>query len=64
MKKKYMQPSIVLVETEMGEQILAGSDNFSDKLDNNGVNSGQITSKPQRPGTLWDESWEDEEEND
>ena len=51
------------MKTELENSILLAS-KLEDSLDNNGVDAPQIKSKKHVLGDLWDESWDDEEDDE
>ncbi len=60
MKKSYIQPSIVLVETDT-ESLLAEVSSIS--IDNNNTYEAKdALSKTLHNSSLWDSSWEEEED--
>lgn len=63
MKRQYISPKVIVMKTELENSILLAS-KLEDSLDNNGVDAPQIKSKKHVLGDLWDESWEDEEDDE
>ena len=64
MKKSYIAPNIILVKTDTESIMTLGSDTYSTTIENKDHLTEDVLSKNHRPGSLWDTSWEDEEEDE
>ncbi len=68
MKKTYIQPAIMLVNSDTESNILAASglaDTFSDKVDTEKVyQTADVLSKYNKTSGLWDTSWNTDDEDD
>lgn len=65
MKKTYIAPSITMVKTDTESLLLSMSNTFNgDGMASGTYETGDQLSKKHNQGNLWDENWEEPEEDE